>query len=171
MLTKNYWNAFKAQMEQSMIQNALKTPSGNIVNAGSRAYNALTDTRWLFLESPWYSFQTTNSGFVIGSGSTPATEDDYAMDHLITSGFSSPSGMWADNGLHLFVNNTGNSSLTISEIGLCASIATVARTTYTGGGTNVLIMRTVLETPIVLAPGETAEIIIKLEFELPETSA
>lgn len=169
MLTKNYYNALKAQMEQTMIPNALKTKDGNIVNAGSRPGGNMNSSRWMVLDASSLIFQAGADGFAIGSGTTPATEDDFKMENQITSGFSSPSGMWADDGLHLFVNNTGSSNLSISEIGLYSFIPTSARTS--GGGSYDLIMHTVLETPIVLAPNETAEIIIKLEFELPETSA
>lgn len=169
MLTKNYYNALKAQMELIMIPNALKTKDGNIVNAGSRSSGYMSNSRWMVLDVSSLYFQTSFDGFAIGSGTTPATEDDFKMENQITSGFSSPLGIRVDDGLHLFVNNTGSSNLSISEIGLYGNIPDSARAS--GGANYILLMHTVLETPIVLAPNETAEIIIKLDFELPEISA
>jgi len=111
--------------------------------------------------------EISSIGIFIGSGNTPATDEDYVLENPLTSSSvsrtSSTPGASAilDDGGNIIgvrrtvtYQNITNSNITVSEIG------TYWRTPeYTGtSSSNIytfLIERTVLDTPIVLAPNDT----------------
>lgn len=109
----------------------------------------------------FYTYYAT--GVQFGSGSTPATYEDYKTESPLTSGLSvadtngtlvTPSTL--DN-THLksrrtyTVTNSGATTLTINEICLFANYPRV----YGTGACWVLLYREVLDTPIMLAQGES----------------
>ena len=104
------------------------------------------------------------AGVVFGSGTTPATENDYNVESAILSGLSVPTPTVTysyDNEkvarkLTYAVTNTSSSSITISEIGWRVKLNC---TTSQGSGSTieetVLMDRTVLDTPVTIPAGET----------------
>lgn len=115
-----------------------------------------------------------NSGYVLGSGNTPATEDDYELQSLITT----LTGTYAniliyDETNHCYkmrttltVSNPTSASITISEVGKLVAVRTG---TTRGGSTNttsyVLIFRTVLDTPVTIPSDESS--IIAFDYVYP----
>ena len=113
-------------------------------------------------------------GFSIqcGSGTTPATYDDYKLETPITSGLSvvSAQGTLAqatqyDNVTHhvsskrsFTINNTSANSITVSEIGIFVDAAS-------SSGDGACIYRDVF-TPITLAPGESAIVSFERDAEV-----
>lgn len=124
----------------------------------------------------------TNSsrGFALGSGTTPATEDDYTIESLISSGLSfsaTPVKNQAydvENDVYsiyfdLVINNTSSAPITVSEI---CMFQFMYETTNLGDAINtagsyansVLIDRTVLDTPITIPVGESKTIRYSFDF-------
>lgn len=110
----------------------------------------------------------TSGGVIIGSGSTPAQESDYWLSNQITSGFdgyvSDVHQMDNDRNhgivLSVIIMNTGSSNLTIGEIGyslrVLSSVHEGGDSSYTSMLRNVLIDRTVLDSPITIGAGQAA---------------
>lgn len=102
--------------------------------------------------------QTHYASIGFGTGSTPATYEDYRIETLITSGLTgvnssgtltSPSSF--DAVTHKYsstrtftINNSSGSSITLSEMGIFCN--------------NVLVYREVLATPITIDPGESVTV-------------
>lgn len=106
-----------------------------------------------------------NMGILIGSGSTPATYEDYQLDTLITSGITLVTSTGTltetafDSDTHLMtskrsftINNSGGSSVTVSEIGLSIGCYSLNSSNH---GFQTLVYREVLDEPVTLAPGES----------------
>ena len=101
-----------------------------------------------------------------GSGTTPATEDDYNLETEI-SGITGTSTetIKNDNGsikreFLLTLTNGNDSSVTINEIGLFSSMNgyTSATSTSSPSSKDIMIERTVFETPVVIEAGGNAVI-------------
>lgn len=119
-----------------------------------------------------YTVQTSkSSGILIGSGTTPATENDYFLQSQITSGFTHTvtltQSIENDSPVlqyNIIITNTSASNLVISEIGYAQSL--FAHATQGGSPANTdyfLFDRTVLDTPITIPAGESAGIKYKLK--------
>ena len=103
-------------------------------------------------------------GVFFGSGSTPATKNDYKLESPITSGLtianpSIPSISYSENGKYevmgvYSVTNTTDAEINIWEIGIVTQLC----------DWNVLMERTVLTEPVTIAPGKTKIINYKLTF-------
>lgn len=114
------------------------------------------------------------AGIAVGSGSTPATVDDYCMESMITSGITAtiPATATAtyDNTHKQYVvskdvtiANTGSASITISEIGILASTKYANSVgASVSSSTTVLADRTVLDTPVTIPAGQSG--VVRYEF-------
>lgn len=101
-------------------------------------------------------------GVYFGSGSTPATKNDYKLESPITSGLtianpSIPSISYSENGKYevmgvYSVTNSSDTEINIWEIGIVTQLV----------DWNVLMERTVLTEPVTIAPGETKIITYKI---------
>lgn len=104
---------------------------------------------------------------VAGSGNTPATEDDYMLESPLSLTFSARTivPIYDENNLPIgvnfvktWINNTG-ADVTIREIGALLNYGTSTTT-----NTTILIERTVLETPVVVASGDTVSLSFKMFY-------
>lgn len=121
------------------------------------------------------------AGIYLGSGSTPATADDYTLASQITSGLnaSNPSYIYGyDENTNeitvsyvLTLSNTSSSSITINELGLTDELyfgdtlggsIGAASNTYKR---NVLVDRTILDSPVIIEPSGSA--VIHYTFKYP----
>lgn len=113
------------------------------------------------------SFRT---GVYFGSGSTPATKDDYKLESPIESGLSisNPSGftwitptegVWSATAAYA-VTNTSDSPITIQEIGNFTTVGQSGSKYYF-----TLMERTVLPEPIVIPAGESQLVTYKVTFK------
>ena len=119
-------------------------------------------------ESGQYNSSFT-PGIYFGSGSTPATKEDYKLESPITAGLaiSNPSGFtWVlpSSGVHsatasYAVLNTSSEDITIQEVGNFTVVAD-----YNGKYQFTLMERTVLDEPIVIAPGGSKLVTYKVTF-------
>lgn len=160
-------------MTRVSLTNELVTTTNNAMtsamdspNSGSPYY---PDTLLSSFFSKTACTSTSNTGVAFGTGSTPPSLDDYWLSgDLITEisivaqritranteggvGFTSK----------LTVENTGSDSIVINEMAIVAKC-------YKGGTTangSVMVDRTVLDTPLTLAPGEQGT--IDYTFNLP----
>lgn len=163
----------KAVLKQIMVQHPLRLYGlpAKLVN-GTDCYVSAPKSTSQFPASYFVNSVTlTNSpGFWVGTGTTPATENDYALENRITSGLSSISITYVQaagqdtNGnpnteYLISVRNTSSAAINIGEIGLVQMC--IYGTTQSGISSNsglFLIDRTVLDTPVTIAPGETKTI-------------
>lgn len=120
---------------------------------------------------------TNRQGICFGSGNTPASENDYSLESRITEGLRGVLSLDADNRsldengvlqdyMLITLTNTSNEIQTISEIGMTASAYATKSFNYgSDSGYIFLIDRTVLTTPLILAPNESGLItyIFKLD--------
>ncbi len=105
--------------------------------------------------------------FVVGSGTTPVTADDYKVEKEIVSGLACEAvTSTVDEATHTVVfrktlRNTSEKDITISEVGLTGAVR--ANSTVS----QALIYREVLQTPVTIAPGESATIRMAIEHSYP----
>lgn len=113
-------------------------------------------------------------GVFFGSGSTPPTEDDYRLDVPITTGLSiTNSGLMSEDkgdGKYIFqayytVKNYTTEEITIREIGYFGEIGRGSGSKYYYS--YALFERTVLDEPIVIAPGTSKIVTYTLTFNQP----
>lgn len=169
MITKNFYAAIASQVTAQEINNVLRLHNGTAVRLSASTSFAPFDNWTLRLN-------VTQSGFVVGTGTTPATVNDYKLESQITSGLSS-SGSTAfyrfdDAGfervMSCVITNTSSEAITISEVGKVASInyfKTETATTTTSGAT--LIERNVLDTPVTIPAGEHKTITYTIRMNYP----
>lgn len=117
------------------------------------------------------------SGIAVGSGTTPPTEDDYRIETPITSGLTFPNGVSVSNSplsfskevdangnqtlnYYIILKNTSSESITISELAFTQN-AKLVSTRGTASNLRVAAIcldRTLLDTPVTIAPGELGSI-------------
>lgn len=124
-----------------------------------------------------YTATATAVGWTFGGGTTPATDDDYALESPITSGLSCSSASALrkldSNGypyvtFAMTVTNSSNADITISEIGYKQNMYCTTALEGTSYGRYVfLIDRTVLTTPITIPAGQYAVVEYTLKTILP----
>lgn len=119
--------------------------------------------------------ETTTSGVIVGSGNTPATENDYCLENQITGLTATNSNsVYYDADNFRFIqrveytisNNTGN-SVTIKEIGrVCSCNTSSTRGNTTNSSAKCfLIDRTVLDVPVEIPNGESS--VVRYDFVFP----
>lgn len=116
-------------------------------------------------------------GVYFGSGSTPATKDDYTLESPINSSFSRESVssltlITDDPNVYSYVvtytlKNISNSDINIYEMGVITGVTSSSNFTPTAS-TNVwwpvLMERVVLTEPITIHPGEMKSVTYKITF-------
>ena len=111
-----------------------------------------------------------SAGVVLGTGSTAPTLDDYALSGNLVSTYTYSATLKNEkdeNGLTTTamytITNTGNSAITIGEIGLIADLTTNSSSeSYKG-----LLERTVLDTPLTIEPGGVGQLTYTIRFNYP----
>lgn len=134
-----------------------------IANDGTRATGSVT-TSYLHLASSYGTYKDANTSnismVVIGKGTTPVTFNDYVLaDNTLMTGndivqVSSVEQLYNNDNKMLSITtsyqNVSSSPITVTEVGLDYKFARTA----TPSKNNALLTRTVLTTPVVIAPGE-----------------
>ena len=116
-------------------------------------------------------------GFSIGSGTTPPTENDYNLESTITSGFTmvlsgSTRGIDSNGKFYMEFNftitNTSGASMTVSEICLKTANARACSSpsATTATGTNIMVDRTLLTTPVTIANSGSASIKYRITSDM-----
>ena len=113
------------------------------------------------------SYSSKRTNIIVGTGTTPVTSSDYKIENEITKNLIcdsiSLSYNYADGKIYIkkTMTNTGSETITINEIGMTANNCSYDNCQF-------LVYREVLETPIVVAPGETFTVTITHHFTMPE---
>ena len=108
------------------------------------------------------------SNICVGSGTTPAQADDYMLENEITSGLTFVSNYTTSdvaNGKITFIKTMRNDStetMSISEVGMTDIYTPDASST----NYQIMVLREVYNTPIVVAPGESFTVTINVTLPL-----
>lgn len=164
MILRNYWIAFKYLTCQTCKGSANVNTNQNdtVTNINGSYQNFLYQTNG----SESYAnplvdnnnLRTQNVSFMFGSGNTTPTYTDYTLDTDITSSISNisyttnfaSSSEGAKTTYVISGTNNTNSSITISEIGLCKQFYQ-----NTALQTSIMLAREVLDTSITVAAGDS----------------
>lgn len=122
----------------------------------------------------------TLSGISVGTGTTPATENDYQLENTITSGitltvadiYEDPDEMNNPRTVYkLNITNNGAETITVGEVGFkynCQTCLTLGQIKASQQliSSVLLLDRTVLSTPVAIAPGDAGIIDYTLQTTL-----
>ena len=166
MVTKNFKMVLASLLAEVSINSVafgripFKDVSGN-----TRYYRPLLSSSYGYPASSTQSFSSsgTTSGVVVGSGTTPSTEDDYALEAPISSGLNGVTNVSQNldsNGnlyceITLSLANTTNAAIVVNEIGYIQSIPYATQSATSGSVVSTLFDRTVLDTPVTIPAGGT----------------
>lgn len=113
-----------------------------------------------------------NQGIYIGSGNTPPTENDYALETPITGGLSASTpavnrGADGDGNPYIAftftLTNSGATDKIVSEIGYFQYVSASYYNNSLGYQTAMMLDRTVLETPLTVPANGTAAVKYELK--------
>lgn len=184
MFLQNYYNIYSGtivnnQASFSIIKpdgtsaNALCGPSYNfqfaapyvssMSNMGMRGSLLFITNGAKTFYNNYASTSTPVFGLVLGDGNTPPTLSDYWLsgnqitDFTATSSVSSATDAGKITAIGTYtITNTGASDITIKEVGMLVT------NTFSSPSFNYLIMRDVLDTPLTIAAGDTAELVYRI---------
>lgn len=110
-----------------------------------------------------------NGGVIIGTGTTPATIDDYKLagDMITTFTYSKSVTITHDDDKTTItalytITNTGSAAFTIGEIGLMAASYSKTAESY-----KCLVERTVLDSPVTIEAGGVGQVTYTISAEMP----
>lgn len=118
----------------------------------------------------------SSKGIIVGSGTTPATEDDYCLENKISglsgsvvsniTGFDTTGNNYYSI-LNITLTNNSASDVTVSEVGRIVNMYSAG----SKGSTSVsnryafLLERTVLDVPVTIEAGSSALIEYRVDYE------
>ena len=164
MLTKNFYSYMVAKLSELNTSCVLIDGSRSEIksnSSGTKVFAAM-------LKQSTNSSGGDNGGVSFGAGTSPATAQDYKLAAPITTGLSiifpksltyAKGASFEDVAVTYGVTNISSSEITISEIGLVATIF-VSGNLYN----SVLVDRTVLDTPVTIPAGESKQITYTIRF-------
>lgn len=180
MFTKNFYYGLRSTMSAgdrplSTELTGLKNLSGALPNTITSipTWAAGISTSSASVEYPSIYFLqtslTSSGGAIIGTGTTPATIDDYKLagDMITTFTYSKTVTITHDDEKTTItalytITNTGNAAFTIGEIGLMAGSYASTNTSY-----RCLVERTVLDSPVTIEAGGVGQVTYTIEINMP----
>lgn len=174
MLTNNFYKMLYTSMTQKTLTNEIVTTTNNLQNSAFDKPNyGMPSFNYYFFTSFFSKTVSTSTNdknvVAFGTGSTPPSVDDYWLSGDLITGISivaqgitranTEGGVGFTN--KLTVENTGSDTIVINEM------AIIARCYYNASSYDgpAMVDRTVLDTPLTLAPGEQGT--IDYTFNLP----
>lgn len=162
MLTKNFYSYIGAALQQTSAQFRLMS--------GTTMYLSLVPGHKppISVMNSW-SKSVAETGVSFGTGTTPATLEDYKLESILGNtqiSVSNPSAVSFSRGatfdeysVSFGVTNITDEAITISEVGLAAM-------PHNDSSTNriVLVDRTLLDTPVTIPANETKHIAYTIRF-------
>ena len=158
MITRNWYNALKASFTNMAINDGLTLLGGGKNKLSPTTGGSLSNLMVAFSAAYWAT-GNSSSGVTLGSGSTPATVDDYKLESAITKGLSVSITRIYENPVKLviLITNTSDAPITIAEVGWQSLF----------GGAYALADRTVLDTPVTIPAGGIGKIEYEIKINLP----
>lgn len=160
MILNNYWELLKVQQTNTFAQSGTGAASTNMKdtdgNSVAFAYQGSSSVPRNWNMSP-------DSSIILGSSDADGSVDDYDLTDPISSGVTASSPQWTfatSNGKYQRVVSfsvTASASVIIKEVGICKDVYT----SYSGNQSKVMLARAVLSSPISLASGQSAAIVIE----------
>ena len=157
MLTKNFY---------ALMRTALGKTGSTVTSIQNEAATVNMDSSWYGVFTAMNGYVTAGTQYVrFGSGTTPATVNDYKLESQIGSDITvaNPSAVTTeqtDSYISWTVTFGVSASVekTISEIGLISEVYTPS------GNITTLVDRTVLDTPITIPAGQSKQITYTIRF-------
>ena len=174
MFTRNWYKLLAVKMSNSSYDGGFQNYSGGTQTHGNtNSLNIAIGSAGSDVYSPSLHNLRTSLGYggvILGTGSTPATVDDYRLSgNLINtvSASRSVTSKMTESGITFealyTITNAGDTAITIGEIGLVANQYTnSANANYTA-----LLERTVLDTPITIEPGGVGQVTYTITMNFP----
>lgn len=164
MLLRNYYNQLHSFFSEQTITNGLKLPDGTLANCCCpSSTQSFTIARTFTSASATARTGYSSYGFIVGSGRTPASVEDYCLESLITSSLYLSVVQSTDgDGNYIWVGtltNKASEPITVGEIGILMSCYNKSSSSCT-----CLVERTVLDEPLTLGAGESGFISYKVRF-------
>ena len=175
MITRNFKNILETMLARTSGAYGALPIKGTTGSTGYTNPGANTTPFPYSVGTTSLALSATGTGIVVGSGNTPATEDDFMLDNLITSGLSGSTVVTKqiDNGklylvLDVTLTNTSANDITIKEIGYVQShqYVTSQGGTVLANNFPFLMERTVLISPVTIPAGEFATIRYKMGYSV-----
>ena len=172
MVTRNFLNLLAMALESG---NQLGCLQVRDVNGYTRFLSGYFNDNSVFPFGAVTSFtlNATAAGISIGTGSTPAAEDDYNLEETITSGvnvvitgtsYGVESPWFPFVKFDLTITNTGENPLVVTEVGYKQRLLTTKVIGSTSRASTVLLLdRCVLDTPVTIAPGDAGIVTYRLQ--------
>lgn len=172
MVTRNFLNILAMTLESGN-QNKIGCLRCRDVNGYTRFLNGNFSANFPYNPVQTFTLNATAAGISIGTGSTPASEDDYNLEQTITSGVNvvlTGTSYGAENPWYPFVKydltitNTGADPLVVTEVGYKQNSNTTQVIGSTRTMNSVLLLdRCVLDTPVTIAPGDAGIVTYRLQ--------
>ena len=176
MLLRNYYKAFAGAFQKP----GASTFEADVVNTSGTVYRLarpsneascaklLNALSFSGMHSPAVTDNTANA-VVFGDGTTPVSLDDYTLSGNKVTGIATvvtSEFVYDDDGVYarsvFTVTNQNDAAITIGEVGY---VGTLYRTTSTA--MNLLLDRTVLETPVTIEPGGVGQVVYTIRINYP----
>ena len=167
MLLRNWYNTYKSAITQTVITNGLVNTSGEQYDSGYYESTYNYDKPYKFYAKNVAIGSNVDGSFMVGSGTTPPTLDDYNLESRITADLTGQVIRTHDGTGIIYINLTNSSSnpITISEIGYYAMCYTKEDSYSSPVG--CLLERSVFD-PVTIQSGEIAQIQYKININIPE---
>jgi hypothetical protein len=172
MVTRNFLNILAMTLESGN-QNKIGCLRSRDVNGNTRFLNGYFSANFPYNPVQTFTLNATAAGISIGTGSIPASEDDYNLEQTITSGVNvvlTGTSYGAENPWYPFVKydltitNTGADPLVVTEVGYKQNCNTTQVIGSTRTMNSVLLLdRCVLDTPVTIAPGDAGIVTYRLQ--------
>ena len=163
MLTKNFYSYMVAKLSDLKTSCTLIDGTRSEINGSTSGTKAFAAMLKQSSDSDY-----DKGGVSFGAGTAPATVQDYKLDAPITTGLSiifpknftyAKGNSFEDVAVTYGVTNISSSEITISEIGLVATVF-VSGNLYN----SMLVDRTVLDAPVTIPAGESKQITYTIRF-------
>jgi hypothetical protein len=168
----NQFKAIVSTLLQSLGSNIYGKVPFKDTNNNTRYAGGMFSSQWPRIVTTGVVSSATSAGIVLGTGSTPASADDYRIETPITSGLSATVTYTRDldsNGnpylqFTINVTNTSSSDIIVREL---AYNQTVSGTSSLNGTSSVNYVvcfdHTVLSNPVTIPAGGSAAILYTLK--------
>lgn len=163
MLTKNFYSFIRSALSASGTSAKFRVVDGSEYTASFTT----SDYPPFSVMHKWRS-TSGSTGVSFGTGTTPATASDFALESELGSSeisVSTPSAVSFSRGdtydeysVTFGITNKTNAAIIISEIGLTSGLSNYSGVKYT------LVDRTVLDNPITIPAGQSKQITYTIRF-------